>query len=149
MKKIIITEKQLKTLMESKKPLIYKVFNDEEKKTEHSIIDDFDDWNAEVVYFGSRDGAISISLVKYIEAEDREEVSTFEIDFDWDSEPTDSSVGYSGGFGWGAKEFRMVEPEQKDLDIEYADIFIQDVKIGKYLDDLVYDAFDDYASSRY
>lgn len=135
--------------MESKKPLIYKVFNDEEKKTEHSIIDDFDDWNAEVVDFGSRDGVISISLVKYFEAEDREEVIIFEIDFDWDSEPADSSVGYGGGFGWAATKFRMVEPEQKDLDLGYVDMFIQDVKIGKYLDDLVYDAFDDYASSRY
>lgn len=150
MKKIIITEKQFKNLMESKKYSQLNVFKDDNKKIEHSIIEDFDDWDAEVVDFGSRDGVIQISLIKYIEQEDKEDVTIFEIEFDWESEPGDSSVGYSGGFGWGATKFRKVEPEQEDLDIDYADIFIRDIIMGKYIDDLIYEAFNDYArSSRY
>lgn len=133
MKKIIITERQLKMLKES------------QQDTPYSLNDDFYDFEVELQDFGVPDGSLSIVLFKDKDGEldyDYDTATIFELDFEWESEPAEAETGYGGYFGWYPTELRMIQPEKKNIDLVYADIFIQDVNIKKAIDNEIDKGFD-------
>lgn len=138
MKKIIITERQLKMLKEAQQDSLY------------LLSDEFYDFEIEMLGFDSRGGSMALTFFNDKEQDyDYDSATMFEIEFEWESDSPDSSVGYNGSFGWYPTSIKMVQPEEKDIDIFYADMFLQDDKIRQEMDREIDKAFDKFDKDPY
>ena len=138
MNKIIITESQLKRIIEG--------FKDQEKEDNTEYFD----WELELWHFGSRSGTFTITMFdENAEEYDYENAKIFEIDFKYSTAPYEAPTRDYPGYGGGVEEWyvtgiRMTQPEKKELDVSFADLFTGDPKISEAMNDAIDDAYNDY-----
>lgn len=117
MKKIIITETQLRMLLK-------------ENESENQDTEYFN-FEVDMHYFGLRYGMFSVTLFDKDDTEyDYEKAHIFEIDFSWSE---------SGGEldDYQPTEIRMVYPEEKEMDLSFFDFFMSDDKMNKEINNQI------------
>jgi hypothetical protein len=132
------------------KPELATSINEDFKDVEKEDNTEYFDWELELWDFGSRSGTFTITMFEGdAEEYNYETAKIFEIDFKYSTAPYEAPSRDYPGYGGGVEEWyvtgiRLVQPEKKELEVPFADLFTENPKISEAMNDAIADAYNSY-----